>query len=120
MRTSLILTLATAALSPSVVLGGGVHSVARYGSPAELRALLASDPSLVKFDDTLPGETPHTPLHAAISRNRIDNIRVLLEYEADPNAPSQWGTPIQMAVWNGHAEITQLLLARGGKVDVFV
>ena len=68
-----------------------------------------------------------TPLHAAVSNNRIDFVRLLLESGADPNAkckhlyiapdggllPASEVTPLHIAANEGYEDLVKLLLESG-------
>lgn len=57
----------------------------------------------------------NTALEAAIYHGRIDTIRLLLQYGANPNlATSSWGrTPLMLAVYHCFDDIVELLLEHG-------
>jgi ankyrin repeat protein len=53
-------------------------------------------------------------LHWAAFNGKKDVASLLLEYEADVNAPNHWrNTPLYWAVLRGHTEIVKLLLTAG-------
>ncbi len=60
-----------------------------------------------------------TPLHVAIYRERPEEVRVLLDAGADPNAEGEYGErPLQVAVNCGNAEIVERLLRAGADVKL--
>ena len=54
-----------------------------------------------------------TPLYIACQQGHTEAVRVLLQYQADPNLPSSDNkkTPLMVACSNTHAEVVKLLLA---------
>jgi ankyrin repeat protein len=65
------------------------------------------------------GAFKSTPLHIAIYRERSDEVRVLLEANADPNAPGEYGErPLHVAVNCGNLEIIEQLLRAGARCDL--
>lgn len=56
-----------------------------------------------------------TPLVAAIKNNRLNNVKLLLESKADPNAGVNCKTPLREAIFN--IDILSTLLAHGAKID---
>ncbi|MCB9884495.1 MAG: ankyrin repeat domain-containing protein [Planctomycetes bacterium] len=67
-------------------------------------------------------EDERTALHCACLLGRLGIVRMLLKLGADANAPHEpiWVNPLHIAVGNGHADITILLLEYGARVDYFV
>ena len=94
-------------------LGKLMIKAAKAGDVAAVRALLASDPSLLDARDT----DGSTPLHCATWKGQTDVVSVLLEAGADVNAVNQnshWGTtPLHAAAHANQAAIAKLLLGRG-------
>jgi ankyrin repeat protein len=54
-------------------------------------------------------------LRWAISANHFDRVKLLVENGADVNRPSRGRTPYAEAVYGGHREIADYLVAKGGK-----
>jgi len=60
-----------------------------------------------------------TPLHIAIYREEPDEVRILLQASADPNAPGEYGErPLQVAVNCGSTEIVEQLLRAGARCEL--
>ena len=60
-----------------------------------------------------------TPLHIAIYRDRLDEVQILLQAKADPNAPGEYGErPLQVAVNCGNKEIIEQLLRAGARCEL--
>ena len=59
----------------------------------------------------------YTPLHIAAKKNQMDIATTLIEYGAEPNAPSKNGfTPLHLAAQEGNTDMVSLLLEH--KADV--
>lgn len=61
----------------------------------------------------------NTPLHWAAFKNETECVRLLLRYNADPNArahPSGW-TPLHDAAYSNSSECIELLVSKGAHVD---
>lgn len=59
------------------------------------------------------------PLHIAIYRENLDEVRVLLQATADPNAAGEYGErPLQVAVNCGHSVIIEELLRAGARCEL--
>ena len=71
-----------------------------------------------KADANTPIHSNHTPLHWASSTGKTNIARILLEYGANINALSDFGTPLFHASLNGHLHVAQLLLAHGADVHI--
>jgi ankyrin repeat protein len=54
-------------------------------------------------------------LRWAISANYFDRVKLLVENGADVNRPSRGRTPYAEAVYGGHREVADYLVAKGGK-----
>jgi ankyrin repeat protein len=90
----------------------------RGGNVAAVKQLLKSDLNLVHAIDN----DGFTALFIAIQNEKIEVIRLLLKYGADPNevvATGQWKgqTPLMVASYKGYPKIVELLLEKGAKVD---
>jgi uncharacterized protein len=97
-------------------------------SQALMRAVVADDATAVldllgrgaEVDERAPRTNGfndgHTPLHVATREGRLRVTDALLTAGADVNAvePVFGAVPLHKAVYNGHVEITRLLVARPG------
>lgn len=60
----------------------------------------------------------NTPLHLACKSRKIGGVKVLLEYNANPNIQNNLGlTPLDIAVINQDNEMIELLLAKVKSVN---
>lgn len=63
----------------------------------------------------LPDSEANTPLHIAVTSNRMSVLKRLLEHGANPNAKNAAGwTPVHFAVQTGSVEALQALMNHGG------
>jgi ankyrin repeat protein len=87
--------------------------------PDELRAMIASDPSLLAARMTR-NEHRRTPLHHAAAKNRLRMVEVLLALGADPNATDATGATALTTASQERADaaIVAALLAAGAKLDL--
>ncbi|HEX6000580.1 MAG TPA: ankyrin repeat domain-containing protein [Hyphomicrobiaceae bacterium] len=87
--------------------------------PAELRAMIASDPSLLTVRLTR-NEHRRTPLHHAAVKKRPGMVELLLELGADPNATDATGATALTTAAQEHAgeAIVSALLAAGARLDL--
>ena len=90
-------------------------------APANLRALIAKDPALVRAFSAHGGHYVRTGLHAAATAGHADAVRLLLEHGADPNAREAGDNtyPLHWAAAAGNIEIVRALLDAGGDVHGF-
>lgn len=64
------------------------------------------------------GRELETPLHMAVTRGAVNDVRLLLSGGADVNARTDVNmTPLHRAVLGRHVEIVSLLLAAGASVQ---
>lgn len=74
----------------------------------------------------LPSANPlarHTALALAAQHGQLDVVRLLLDAGEDPNRYNPEGfhahsTPLHQAVWAEHADVVQLLIERGARLDM--
>ena len=90
-----------------------IIKAAKHGDVAGLKALLATDPSLINARDT----DGSTPLHCATWKGHTEAAELLVNAGADVNAVNQnehWGTtPLHAAAHANQPKIAQLLLDHG-------
>ncbi|XP_073821842.1 ankyrin repeat domain-containing protein 49 [Musca autumnalis] len=80
----------------------------------EIREILRLDPETVSAVD----DDGYTPLHRAAYNNFTDIAKLLLQYNANPNAKTKLGwTPLHSACKWSHAESVALLLQHGADVN---
>jgi ankyrin repeat protein len=88
---------------------------AGFESVEALRALITSDPSLMR-ERTGLGETP---LHYLAVENQVEPVRLLIENGAELNTLSDvGGTPLSEAASLGYEELVALLLSSGAQLHV--
>jgi ankyrin repeat protein len=89
------------------------------GDIDRVRELLRQDPSLANKLGEYQGYYlgAGAPLSNAATVGRMDIVKLLLDYGADPNLPEEQiapkGKALYQAVFHGHYEIAKLLLERG-------
>jgi len=91
--------------------------VMESGKVPTIELLLRNDAS-----PNLRGDNGMTPLYYPAFYGRVDQVRSLLAYGADPNVPEEafdW-TPLVAAVQGDHAETVALLLDHGGDPNFLV
>lgn len=65
------------------------------------------------------GTIGDTPMHTAVWRNSLEEVKVLLCHGADPNAVGDMGErPLHAAVTCKHEAIIEALLRAGAKIDL--
>lgn len=90
-----------------------IHDVAKTGSGAQLKALLAKNPALLD----VPNVRGATPLHLAAINPDPTAIEVLLAAGANVNAKDEEKfTPLHMAAFHRQADYALLLLEAGADV----
>ncbi len=114
-KTKSILSLIVMTVILVVHLNGqDIHSAARKGDLAAVKAFVEKDPAQVK---TL-NASGSTPLIVAASGGHITLISFLLEKGADIQAVNKWGrTALHYAVSGEHLEAVKLLLEKGAHVN---
>ena len=113
-----IATCRPQALALLVRHGAPLDGVEGEGLPLRL-ALRAKDPSLARLllkagARPTPPARPTGPLRTAITLNGLGQVRMLLDFGADPNAMEATGNrPLHIALDMEHFAIAELLLDRG-------
>ena len=104
-----------AAIADALLSRGARYTMfvaALRGDGQFIRDALRRDRSLANEEDTCH----HRPLSAAVRRNDVEMVRLLLDHGADPAAPEE-GAPRGHALWvavhDRRYEIARLLLERG-------
>lgn len=81
---------------------------------SEVKEILSLDPEAVMAKD----DDGYTPLHRACYNNFVDIAKLLLQYNANPNAKTNMGwTPLHSACKWSNAECVSLLLQHGADVN---
>ena len=91
-----------------------VYDFAKNGDLQAIKALDIKDQTV--FD--LQNENGYTPLMLAAYYNKTDIILYLLEYKANINASSPYGTALMAAVFKGHKQAALLLLEQGADPNI--
>ena len=90
-----------------------IIKAAKHGDVAAIKALLATDPSLINARDT----DGSTPLHCATWKGHTEAAECLIKAGADVNAENEnehWGTtPLHAAAHANQVKIAHLLLDHG-------
>lgn len=90
-----------------------LHYAAFFDGPEATWLLLEHGADANAFADNDLGVHP---LNSAAAAGRRDVAAVLLEYGADPNAPTRRGfTPLDAASENGHESLAELLRSHGAR-----
>jgi ankyrin repeat protein len=101
--------------APSAAAADPIHQAAVAGNVFVVKYLLLRDPNLVRSK----GLDDWTPLHYAACCGNLEVLRVLIAHKADVDAPSIFGTPLQLAVQSGYLDAGEFLLKAGAKLDVW-
>lgn len=89
---------------------GDIHEAAKNGNLAQLKKILAKNPSLVNSTD----KDRMTPLHHAIDTGNLEAASFLISTGADIDAVNyKKETPLHLAAYEGNAEAVKLLLEHG-------
>lgn len=98
------------AQSCDVSVAAAIHM--RHADTASLLLSRGANVESIGFIEDL------TALHLAAFRGDVDSARLLVQYGANPNAESKSsGTPLVIASGEDHAELMELLIDAGAKVD---
>jgi uncharacterized protein len=86
-----------------------------WGDLPKVQALLERDPGLAcATSDGEHYEVGATALHLACSGGHAGVVRALVAAGVEVNAMARDGSPLSIAVWEGHIELVEFLLAHGG------
>jgi ankyrin repeat protein len=89
--------------------GTALHLAVETGHLECARALLETNTKLLNLQDLLL----RTPLHVAVTHNKLDIVLLLLEYQALLSLCDKQGkTPVYLALFAGKEEIANLLLEK--------
>lgn len=115
MKRNLLLFLAAAGMGAAIAgQPGEIDDAARRDDVSRIRALLATNAGLVKYQ----GKDDQTPLHVAAREGHTVAVTLLLESGADINAKDVHGcTPLHCAVYASSTPVARLLLDRGAGVN---
>lgn len=112
-----------------------VELLAEDGAPVDVGALCAaieSAPEMVEYlvasgvevngtvnlHRYMRDDVAGTPLHLAVDRHHVENVRVLLAHGANVNArDGQAKTPLGVALQAGHDDLVDMLIAAGCEVQ---
>jgi len=92
-----------------------IHDAALNGDRAQVKALLAKDPSLIDAK----GRNEKAPLHWAVQGGHLELAQYLISRGAAVDALNiQKETPLVYAAEGGHLKLAELLIAKGADVNV--
>ena len=105
LRTTLLITL----LAFCTSCASDIFLMIEQNKTAEVDRLLFKRPSQLRIRD----HAQRTPLHTAAYLGRTDMVKILLNRGANWRATDKSGlNPVQLAVSEGHADITELFLMK--------
>ena len=107
-RTEVIAALLAAGAAVDKVNNQGITPLlmaAQEGLAEIVATLLAAGAEVDKTDSN-----EITPLWWAAQNGHMTTAQALLSAGADKSVKMQWGTPLEIARWQGHAEVVALLL----------
>jgi ankyrin repeat protein len=79
-----------------------LHACVFKPTIAKLLLELGADPNPIDSDDNML-----TPLHVCSQAGDVETVKVLLSFEADPNARSKWGTALHHALGSNEEHFPQ-------------
>ncbi len=92
-----------------------IHDAAKAGDLEKVKILLAGNDDLIEAKD----RQGFTPLHIAITKDRREVVRYLIEKGADLNSKNSNGLrPLQTALDRGKNTIANLLIERGADINI--
>lgn len=101
--------------------GSPLAHAAHYCQPEVVSYLLQKGANIEVVGGILSLEK--RPLHWAVQQNCKEVVRILLDAGADINAKASWpstGTPLGIAAYYGHIQLTEYLIARGADIEVAI
>ncbi|MCP4727683.1 MAG: hypothetical protein GY863_21770 [bacterium] len=102
-------------LSSSFASAAEIHDAARAGDLEKVTSLLSGDSGLLEEKDS----KGFTPLHIAITKDRREVVRYLIEKGADLNSKNNNGLrPLQTALDRGKNAIADLLIEKGADINI--
>ncbi|HBI44729.1 MAG TPA: hypothetical protein DDY78_18035 [Planctomycetales bacterium] len=118
-RSVIILTAGLVAWDASLLQAEPIHDAARKGDVAEVKRLLEQDPKLANLEQSRSKNNGVTPLHYAAEEGHKAAAKVLLAFGARVDARGSYGTALELAVFNSHPDVAELLLDKGARLDIF-
>ncbi|MCF8051864.1 MAG: ankyrin repeat domain-containing protein [Desulfobacterales bacterium] len=101
--------------------GSPLSHAAYYCHPEAVRYLLQKGADIEGVGGVLT--QARRPLHWAVQQDCKEVVRLLLDAGADINAKAGWashGTPLGIAAYYGHIQLTEYLIARGADIEVAI
>ncbi|VDO04760.1 unnamed protein product [Rodentolepis nana] len=94
--------------------GYDLHRAIEFENIDKLNAILENRNRKIEYTDLMD----HTPLMAAVIKNKMNIVQILLKYGADVNTANKLGrTALMISSNEGHVDIVELLIQRGAKVN---
>ncbi len=94
--------------------GDSLHDIAATGDLNQVRALLARNPKALESRDKMQ----KTPVYFAITYDRVDVLKFLIEQGADVNVRDKTGlTPLHVATFMSRPACADALIKAGAKID---
>jgi ankyrin repeat protein len=118
-RSMILLTAGLFAWNASYLRAEPIHDAARKGDVAEVKRLLGEDPKLVNLEQGRAKNNGVTPLHYAAQEGHKAVVQLLLASGAKINARGSYGTALELAVFNSHPDVANLLLDKRARLDIF-
>jgi len=117
MRVSAVVTIVGGLLTGTAA-AGEIHNAVNSNNLARVKELVEENPALVNSPQR---NNRYTPLHYAVSNNRVAIVKYLLSKKADVNKPNRYGqTPLHIAAMRGNDEVMDVILNKKPKLNVTV